>query len=81
MSRTSTTALAGLGAILLAVFTASSAHAWKILTPRAKLEKDATHIVVGKVRSIYFNKIVRAQFETTNYLAEIVVDRSKRVRV
>jgi hypothetical protein len=78
MLRTSTLALAALEAFLLVILTASVAYAWKAATPKAKLEKDATHIVVGKVRSISFGKIVRPQFEITNYVAEIVVDRIEK---
>jgi hypothetical protein len=78
MSRTSTLALAGLGAFLLAMFMASAADAWKVATPKAKLEKDATHIVVGKVRSISSSKTVAPQLKTTNYVAEIVVDRIEK---
>ena len=77
-SHTSTFALAGLGAFLLAMFMASAAYAWKAATPKAKLEKDATHIVVGKVRYISSSKTVAPQFETTNYVAEIVVDRIEK---
>src|SRR5262245_54621899 len=76
MSRT--LGLAGLGAFLLAVLTASAAFGLKAATPKAKLEKDATHIVVGKVRSISFSKIVFSQSETTNYVAEIVIDRIEK---
>ncbi len=64
--------------LLLAGFAVSAAYAAKAMTPKPQLEKDATHIVVGKVRSISFTKHVGPEYVTTTYVAEIAVDRIEK---
>jgi hypothetical protein len=64
--------------LLLAGLAVSSANAAKPATPKVQLEKDATHIVVGKVRSISFTKHVGPEYVTTTYVAEIAVDRIEK---
>jgi hypothetical protein len=66
------------GILLLAVFAKSAVFAAKALTPKAQLEKAATHIVVGKVRSITCTTHVDAQFATTTYVAEIAINRVEK---
>ena len=39
-------------AVVAVVLAAATAYAAKPSTPKARLETDATHIIVGKVRSI-----------------------------
>jgi hypothetical protein len=51
--------------LLLAGLAASPTYAAKPMTPKPQLEKDATHIIVGKVRSISFTKHVDPQYVTT----------------
>jgi hypothetical protein len=60
-------------ALLVAVSAATAVFAAKALTPKARLEKAATHVVVGKVRSITFTASRDAQFATTNYAAVIAI--------
>lgn len=45
--------------LLLAVFANPAVFAAKAITQKAQLEKDATHVVVGKVRSISSTKRVK----------------------
>jgi hypothetical protein len=64
--------------LLLAVFPNPAVFAAKAITPKAQLEKDATHVVVGKVRSISSTKRVKGQWGFTNYVAEIAIDRVEK---
>ena len=64
--------------LLVTVFATTAAFAAKALTPKAQLEKAATHIVVGKVRSITATTNQDAQFATTTYTALIAIDRLEK---
>ncbi len=50
----------------------------KALTPKAQLEKAATHIVVGKVGSISSTTNLHGQYATTTYTANIAIDRVEK---
>jgi hypothetical protein len=63
-------------ATLLVPFALGAAYAAKILTPRAQLEKEATHIVVGEVRSVSFTRNITGAI--TRYIAEIQVDKVEK---
>ena len=60
--------------VLLAGFAASAAYAAKALTPKAQLEKEATNIIVGKVRSIASSTALTSQYKHITYVAVIGVD-------
>ena len=64
--------------LLLVVFAKSAVFAAKLLTPKPQLEKEATHIVVGKVRSISFTQQVKGEWGFTNYVAEIAIDKVEK---
>jgi hypothetical protein len=66
------------GTFLLAVFAISTAYAAKPSTPTKQLEKDATHIVVGKVQSISSSTQHSGEYDITNYIAEIAVDKIEK---
>lgn len=59
--------------LLVAVSANTAVFAAKAITPRAQLEKEAMHIVVGKVRSITSTANQNAQYATTNYAAVIAI--------
>jgi hypothetical protein len=59
--------------LLVTVSGATAVFAAKALTPKAQLEKAATHVVVGKVRSISFTTNLDARFLTTTYAAVIAI--------
>ncbi len=61
--------------LLGAMFATTSVFAAKMLTPAPQLAKAATHIIVGKVRSISFTTHLEAQRAITKYVAEIAIDR------
>lgn len=69
-----------LAATLLLAFSAITTPvlAAKALTPKAQLEKAATHIVVGKVGLISSTKQPEGQWTSTNYVAEIAIDRVEK---
>ena len=56
----------------------SAVFAAKLLTPKPQLEKEATHIVVGKVRSISSTQQVKGEWGFTNYVAEIAIDKVEK---
>ena len=64
--------------LLLAVSANTAVFAAKALTPKAQLEKAATHIVVGKVRSISSTTNEHAQYVTITYVAQIAIDRVEK---
>ena len=64
--------------LLLVVFAKSAVFAAKLLTPKPQLEKEATHIVVGKVRSISSTQQVKGEWGFTNYVAEIAIDKVEK---
>jgi hypothetical protein len=64
--------------LLLAGFANTAVFAAKAYTTKAQLEKAATHIVVGKVRSISITQHVDAQWAFTNYVAAITIDRVEK---
>jgi hypothetical protein len=64
--------------LLVAVSVATAVFAAKALTPKAQLEKAATHVVVGKVRSITSTASLDAQYATTTYSARIAIDRVEK---
>jgi hypothetical protein len=59
--------------LLVTVSAATAVFAVKALTPKVKLEKAATHVVVGKVISITFTTNQDAQYATTIYAAVIAI--------
>jgi hypothetical protein len=61
------------GTCLLAAFTMATAHAAKPATPKEQLEKDATHIIVGRVQSISSTTQRYGKYDIANYVAAIVV--------
>jgi hypothetical protein len=61
------------GTCLLAAFTMATAHAAKSATPKEQLEKDATHIIVGKVQSISSTTQRYGKYDIANDVAAIVV--------
>ena len=67
--------------LLVAVSAATAVFAAKALTPKAQLEKAATHIVVGKVRSITPTTNQAAQYATTAYAAVIAISDVEIARV
>ncbi len=68
-----------LAATLLLAFSATTpVLAAKALTPKAQLEKAATHVVVGKVGSISSTTNLDAQYATTTYTAQIVINRVEK---
>src|SRR5262249_48990093 len=70
-------ALSAVGLVLTGLF-ATGALAAKALTSKARLEMGATHIIVGKVRSISFTKNVESAWVTTAYVAEIAIDKIEK---
>jgi hypothetical protein len=64
--------------LLVAVSANTAVFAAKAITPKAQLEKEATHIVVGKVRSISSSQQLKSQWAFTNYVAEIVIDKVEK---
>jgi hypothetical protein len=64
--------------LLLAIFASTTVFAAKALTPKAQLEKAATHIVVGKVGSISSTTNEAAQYATTTFTAKIIIDRVEK---
>ena len=64
--------------LLVTVSAATAVVAAKALTPKAQLEKAATHIVVGKVKLITFTTNENAQYVTTTYTAQIAIDRVEK---
>ncbi len=64
--------------LLLAASVTTPVFAAKALTPKAQLEKAATHVVVGKVGSISSTTKLDAQYETTTYLAQIAINRIEK---
>jgi hypothetical protein len=66
---------AAVGLVTLAL---APGHAAKPSTSKAQLEKDATHILVGKVRSISSSRNMTGQYEITGYIAEIEVDKVEK---
>ena len=64
--------------LLVTVFATTAAFAAKALTPKAQLEKAATHIVVGKVRSITSTTNQAAQYATTTYAAVIAISNVEK---
>ena len=59
---------------MLVILAADIAHAAKAWTPKPQLEKAATHILVGKVRSVSSSTNTMSRYEVTSYIAEIGVD-------
>ena len=59
--------------LLVAVSANTAVFAAKALTPKAQLEKAATHVVVGKVGSISSTTNQDAQWATTAYAAVIAI--------
>ena len=64
--------------LMLTGLFATGALAAKALTSKAQLETGATHIIVGKVRSISVSKNVEPEWVTTAYAAEIVIDKIEK---
>jgi len=64
--------------LLVGVSVATAVFAAKALTPKAQLEKAATHVVVGNVKSISSTMKLDAQFATTTYTAQIAIDRVEK---
>jgi len=56
-------------------FLGSGLCADKANTSKAALEKSATHIVVGKVQAIYSSVVQEGDYEITNYVAEVKIDK------
>jgi hypothetical protein len=67
-----------LGISFLLMFSTAVAHAAKNTTPKWRLEKDATHIVVGKVQSISSTHKVGGSYRLTYYVADILIDRVEK---
>ncbi len=65
-------------ALLLALSSATTVFAAKAFTPKAQLEKAATHVVVGKVGSISSTTNLDAQYATTTYTAQIAINRVEK---
>jgi hypothetical protein len=72
------TAFSFFAATLLVAFALGAAYAAKPATPKAQLEKEATHIVVGEVRSVSSSSNITGQEEITRYIAEIQVDKVEK---
>src|SRR6516225_2230334 len=71
-------ALSLFGSAFLLTLALATAHAAKPATPKAQLEKEATHILLGKVQSISFSRNTADQWEITIYIAEIKVDKVEK---
>ncbi len=67
-----------LSILFLSILSAASAHAAKNTTPKWRLEKDATHIIVGKVQSVSFTHKIGGSYQVTYYVADIVIDRVEK---
>jgi hypothetical protein len=66
------------GAFLLAVFAVSASYAVKPATPKKQLEKEATHIVTGKVQDISSTTQHSGEYDLVYYIAEIAVDKIEK---
>jgi hypothetical protein len=64
--------------LLVAVSANTAVFAAKALTPKAQLEKAATHVLVGKVKLITFTTNEDAQYATTTYTAQIAINRVEK---
>jgi hypothetical protein len=69
---------ASIATLLGALLAASTAFAAKPITSPDQMQKAATHIIVGKVLSISSTKSQQGDFATTNYVAEIAIDRVEK---
>jgi hypothetical protein len=63
---------------MLAALAASGALAAKRLSSKAELEEGATHIIVGKVRSIISTEHVAPNWLTTTYFANVSIDKIEK---
>ena len=58
----------------------NSVHAEKRPLTKKELEVTATHIVIGKVQSIYSRKERKGNYEYTRYVAEVKIEKSEKGR-
>ncbi len=66
------------GTFSLVMFAISAAYAAKPETSKKQLEKDATHIIVGKVQTISQVTERVDDYDITHYVAEIPIDKVEK---
>ncbi len=70
-----------LGILFLSMLSIASAQAAKATTPKWQLERDASHVVVGKVETLSFIHKVEGSYRITYHVADNLIDKVEKEKV